>query len=142
MFQYEIRFSSNGILLVHINAVSLCSNYDKIVDMLAKLKPHSSILFVSETKLHDSKIKQQLKQIRIDGYRIVYENSSSNAGGAAIYVSDDLSFKLSAQISNLNIPTAKHVSLRLNAIHPQKIQYLVPYTGIQLRILFIYQVPG
>ena len=76
-----------GILLIHINARSLCKNYDAITDTLVKLKPHPSIIFISETKLHDSTIEEQLKQIRIDGYRIVYDNS-----GTAIYINDALKF--------------------------------------------------
>ena len=88
----EIKKAPGDILLIHINAVSLCKNYDTIIDTLAELKPNPSIIFLSETRLHDSKLKEQLKQVRIEGYRIVYDNSPTNAGGTAIYVSDNLNF--------------------------------------------------
>ena len=88
----ELQKTPDDILLIHINAVSLIKNYDTIVDTLAEFKPNPSIIFISETRLHDSKIKQQLKQIRIEGYKVAYNNSPSNAGGTAIYVSDNLQF--------------------------------------------------
>ena len=82
----ELQKTPDDILLIHINAVSLIKNYDTIVDTLAEFKPNPSIIFISETRLHDSKIKQQLKQIRIEGYKVAYNNSPSNAGGTATYI--------------------------------------------------------
>ena len=62
--------------------------------MLARLKPNPSIIFISETRIHDSTLQKQLSEITIEGYHDpVYDNSSSNAGGTAIYVSKNLEFK-------------------------------------------------
>ena len=52
----EFQKTPEGITLIHINAVSLCANYNKIVIMLAKLKPTPSIIFVSETRVQDAKL--------------------------------------------------------------------------------------
>ena len=80
------------ILLVHVNAVSLTLNYDKIFDTLAELRPCPSIIFLTETKLHDSKLKDQLSKVIRNGYTMVYNNSKTKAGGTAIYVSDTLKY--------------------------------------------------
>ena len=82
-----------NILLIHINAVSLCLHIESITDMLAELKNQPSIIFISETKLHDSTFEMQERQIQIEGYKFAsYHNSPTNAGGTAIYVSDGLKF--------------------------------------------------
>ena len=87
----EIKKTPEDILLIHVNARSLCKNYDSIVDTLAELKKHPSIIFVTETKLHDSKIDTQKDQIIIEGYSTpLLNNSPTNAGGTAIYVSNNL----------------------------------------------------
>ena len=64
----EIQKTQEGILLIHINAVSLVTNFTKIKDMLAKLKPNPSIIFITETRVKDSKLQQQLNKIRMEGY--------------------------------------------------------------------------
>ena len=83
-----------GIVLIHKNAASLCNleNYDKITSTLAELKPNPSMIFISETRVLESKEKEQLDKIRIEGYKFVYDSSPSNAGGTALYVSDNLKF--------------------------------------------------
>ena len=53
----EIKKTPDDILLIHINAVSLCKNIEAIIDRLAELKKQPSILFISETKVQDSKLK-------------------------------------------------------------------------------------
>ena len=61
--------TSDDIFLIHINAISLISNYDRIVNTLTQFKALLSLIFISETKLHDSKLNDQLPQVRIDGYQ-------------------------------------------------------------------------
>ena len=91
---FEFQKTPEGIVLIHINSVSLCANYNKIVIMLAKLKPNPSIIFVSETRVQDAKLQKQLNEITIEGYSDpVYDNSKTDAGGTAIYVSNQLTFK-------------------------------------------------
>ena len=83
---------NQDLFLLHIDAVSLTANYDNIVDTIGQLKQLPSLLFISETKLHDSKIDDQLAQISIDGYSIAFTNSSTKAGDTAIYINNSLSF--------------------------------------------------
>ena len=90
----EMKKGPDGILLIHINAVSLCANIEKIKNTLAKLEPNPSIIFVSETRIHDSKLQKQLNEIKIPGFsKPVYDNSKTSAGGTAIYVNERLKFK-------------------------------------------------
>ena len=61
--------------------------------MISELSKLPSIIFISETRVKDEKEKFQKTQIKIPGYTFVLDNSKTNAGGTAIYVSDDLKFK-------------------------------------------------
>ena len=89
----EMKKTPNDILIIHINTVSLLKNYDSIVDMLASLQPIPSILFLSETRIKDPVSKFQLNQIRIDGFNKPFlDNTTTNAGGTAIYVSENLNY--------------------------------------------------
>ena len=89
----EIRKNQESISLIHINAVSLCKHVDSITDLITELSKEPSIIFISETRVHDDKESFQKSQIKIPGYTFVLDNSPTNAGGTAIYVSDGLQFK-------------------------------------------------
>ena len=61
--------------------------------MIAKLTKLPSILFISETRVHDEKEVFQKSQIKIAGYTFVLDNSQTCAGGTAINVSDNLIYE-------------------------------------------------
>ena len=89
----DMQKTPNDILIIHINIVSLLKNYDFIVDLLASLQPTPSILFISETRIKDPPSDLQLNQIRINGYsKPLLNNTTTNAGGTAIYVSENLNY--------------------------------------------------
>ena len=88
----QLLKTEDDILLLHVNADSLILNHEKIVNTLSMLSIKPSIIFISETRLHDSKLEWQLPQISIDGYDLFYNNSSTKAGGVAMYVSNKLKF--------------------------------------------------
>ena len=89
----EIEKTSDNIRLIHINAVSLPKHIDNITAMIAELSKLPSIIFISETRVADEKEELQKSQIKIPGYTFVLDNSSTSAGGTAIYVSDCLKYK-------------------------------------------------
>ena len=91
------------LLLLHINAVSLPKNTDKINDLIAQLHKPPSIIQISETKLHDDKEEDQLPQIQINGYKIIHNNSSTQAGGTALYISENLKFITRTDLT-INMP--------------------------------------
>ena len=88
----EIKKTPDNIRLIHINSVSLCKHILSISDMLAELDRQPSIIFLSETRVHDDKFEFQENQIQLEGYKFVLNNSPTNAGGTAIYTSNDLKF--------------------------------------------------
>ena len=89
----EIQKTPDNLRLIHINAVSLCKHVEDITSMTAKFSKDPSIIFISETRVHDEKEQFQKPQIEIPGYTFVLDNSPTNAGGTAIYVTDGLVYK-------------------------------------------------
>ena len=86
----EIKKTPENLRLIHINAVSLCKHIISITNLIDGLEKHPSILFISETKVHDEKEEFQKDTIQIEGFRLILDNSPTNAGGTAIYASTDL----------------------------------------------------
>lgn len=78
----------NNISLLHFNVRSIIKNKHLIEELLSEINYCPHILAISETKLNDDKIKYAL----IQNYNSVFSNSSSNAGGVAFYVLNNLSF--------------------------------------------------
>ena len=64
----EIKKTPNNLRLIHINAVSLCKHVDSIIALIAGLTKDPSIIFISETRVHDEKEKFQISQIKIPGW--------------------------------------------------------------------------
>ena len=89
---FDIIKTNDNILLIHFNADSLIGNHDKITTVLSQLNNAPCIVFISETRVHDSSIDIDLPHIRIDGFKVVYHNSPTPKGGTAIYVSNQLKF--------------------------------------------------
>ena len=88
----DIQKTKDNVLLIHVNTDTLIGNFDKLVNTLGQFKAYASILFLSETRLHDSKMDFQSSLINIPNYSYVHQNSPTNAGGTAIYVSNSLRF--------------------------------------------------
>ena len=81
------------LLVLHLNIDSLVKNLDEIKSLINKLNQKPDIICVTETRLHDKKIKWQSKLVKIDNYSLPelnYDNSPTPAGGAAIYIHDSL----------------------------------------------------
>ena len=98
--------------------------------MISELTKLPSIIFISETRVQDEKEKFQKPQIKIPGFTLVLNNSKTNAGGTAIYVSDDLKFKERDDII-FNYPIMlKLVLLKLYATQTAITLFLVLCTGI------------
>ena len=86
----EIKKMPDNICLIHINAVSLCKHVNSIKDMISQLEKLPSIMFISETRVQDENEDFQKEKVQIEGYQLVLDNSSTNAGSTAIYSSDNL----------------------------------------------------
>ena len=76
----------SNIFMMHINIVSLLKNYDKMMQLLSTFPHKLDAICISETRLKDHLVNS----VHIPGYNLFYSNSCTSAGGAAIYVSDNL----------------------------------------------------
>ena len=77
----------NDLFALHLNAVSLVSNFDEIRSLIsAKTECLPDIICISETRLKDNKIEAQTQLVNHPEYNLIYDNSSTSAGGAAIYI--------------------------------------------------------
>ena len=87
------HLSNSKFSLIHFNSRILNKNIDNITNYLKTLTHKFSIIAFSESWLNDSNTLPSL--INIDGYNIAYYNRrDKRGGGVALYVSDDLKFKV------------------------------------------------
>ena len=87
-----IKKTDDNILIIHFNTDSLVAHHDKVVNTLGQFKSYPSIAFISDSRIQDSKLDDQLPKLRINGFDMVYNNSPTKAGGTAIYISNKLKY--------------------------------------------------
>ena len=86
--------------LLHVNARSLCKNYDEMLQLLSCLKHDFSVIGVSETWF---KTSTDINMFQIPGYSFVHIcRAEKNGGGACLYIKDDLEFKFRFDLSGSN----------------------------------------
>ena len=114
------------IFIVHINSVSLNANFDSIASFIDKLKQHPDVICITESRLHDDKIDYQLNFVDIPTYKLIYDNSPTSAGGAAMYIKKDIlkSGKVRADL-RLNLADCESIFLEFD-ISPRKCNSRVP----------------
>ena len=80
----------NQLSVLHLNIRSIAKNKNILEECLHELNccPDIQVLAVSETKLN----KNNVNLASIENYSMVYSNSSSNAGGVAIYILNNSKF--------------------------------------------------
>ena len=78
----------NQLSVLDLNIRPIAKNKNILEECLHELNCCPDILAVSETKLN----KNNVNLASIANYSIVYSNSSSNAGGVAIYILNNLKF--------------------------------------------------
>ena len=91
----------NDLGLVHVNIRSLKKNLDKFENMLDHLDRKPDIICITETKLNenvasdlDDIVLHDSNVINITGYKFYHTLSTTNAGGAGLYVSNMCSYKV------------------------------------------------
>ena len=86
-FDAELSNSAiQTITIVHVNIVSLPKNYDALKIFLGKFSKKFDVLCLSESRLND----RNLKYCNIPGYSMYFCNSATRAGGAVIFVRNNL----------------------------------------------------
>ena len=118
----EIQRNPNNLCLIHINAISLCKQITAINNLIDGLEQQPPLIFISETKIHEDKEEFQKDQIQIEGYQLVLHNSPTNAGGTAIYASNDLKTNERPDIK-FNFPNCEacFVDIECNAPGPNPV---------------------
>ena len=74
----------HGLSILHFNVRSLPKHKQTLEELKVKLHNYPDILAISKTKLNDEKIKTNCS--KLPHYNFIFSNSSTNAGGVAIYV--------------------------------------------------------
>ena len=75
-----------AISFFHCNVRSLPKNHTLLTDLIYSIQVKPDILAISETKLNENNVVN----VDITGYNFFHTDSSTNAGGAAIYVNRDI----------------------------------------------------
>ena len=86
--------SPNDISIIHMNAVSLGKKLETIEELVHELTVSPDIICISETKLKDEKMDFQMPFVQIPNYSLEIDNSPTNAGGTAMYINNDIEYKL------------------------------------------------
>ena len=89
-----INKSVREISIIHFNAISLEKNIDSIQNLLLKLSALPDIICISETKLQDDKINNQINFVQLPNYNFEFNNSKTKAGGTAMYIHESLDYKI------------------------------------------------
>ena len=98
------KANSTSILIIHFNIVSLTKNFDKLMTFLNQLPKLPKIIWLSETRLTESK----LSSVNIQGFNLYSQNSITKTGGSAIYVSKTLESRELLEL-NLNVKDCEDV---------------------------------
>ena len=77
-----------GFSIFHCNIRSLGKNKPLLLDILSTVKTMPDIIAISESKINEN----TSANLNIPGYAFVNINSKTQAGGVAMYVSNDLEF--------------------------------------------------
>ena len=80
------NLANDQIFVVHISIASLNKNFDALTHFLHWFPKPVEVICLSETRLND----RNLKYNNLLGYKFLCSNSSTKAGGSAIYESDKL----------------------------------------------------
>ena len=73
--------SDDALIPLHVNIRSLQKNFDPLCELITLLNFTPQIICITETRIKD----QPLINVAIPNYSFVHANSTSNAGGVAVY---------------------------------------------------------
>ena len=82
--------SDDALILLHVNIRSLQKNFDPLCELITLLNFTPQIICITETRIKD----QPLINVAIPNYSFVHANSTSNAGGVAVYLHCSLKYIL------------------------------------------------
>ena len=91
---------SNGkdseLFLIHVNIRSIQKNIDNLTNFLSELKQKPGFILLTETKL--IKKRDIIVDISIPGYIFVHEDTTTSAGGVAMYIKININYSIDFNI--------------------------------------------
>ena len=99
----------DDLFLLHFNIRSLQKHINELNNIIASFDDKPKIIAISETKLQEGKIYQN---IELDGYQFIHRDSVTSAGGVGLYRSNSLVFSVNP-CSNLRLSSAEHLWVNL-----------------------------
>ena len=99
----QAKLPKNKFSMLHINIASLGAHIDELRNLLQALDHPFDIIGISETRLYD---KEPLVNINIDGYNFKHTPTTTQCGGAGVYIKNiyddfDIRDDLSGSITNI-----------------------------------------
>ena len=85
-FDWYINSDAKYFLVLHRNIRSLPKNLNLLEEILCSLDSKIDILGITETKLREKSISD----VNIEGYNFYHTDSTTNAGGATLYITSNL----------------------------------------------------
>ena len=82
--------SINTLMVLHVNVRSLHKNYDLFYKLIESLQILPHVICMTETRIKN----QPLSNLDLPNYSFVHVNSTTNAGGAAMYISDNFKYSV------------------------------------------------
>jgi exonuclease III len=111
------HINEDKLSLIHFNSRSLNKNIDNITDYLKTLNHKFPLIAFSETWLNDSNSSPALNSI--DGYNIAHcHRNFKRGGGVALYISNDLNFKIRHDLNLKNSDEYESVFVEIES-HPK-----------------------
>ena len=85
--------NGNNVIILHVNIRSLQKYFDCLCEFVESLTYTPDIICLTEARIK----YQPLTNLNLPNYHFTYVSPSTNAGGVAAYISDNLQFNLSAE---------------------------------------------
>ena len=119
----------NSFSVMHSNIRSLSKNLHLLKDFLIMTESKFSIIGISETKLNDNSVIN----IDLPNYKIIKENSPTQAGGVGMYIHKTIDFKVRSDL-NLNIEGCECLWIEILNMYDEKnpivgVVYRHPHSG-------------
>ena len=80
--------NQNGLSIIHFNVRSIVKNKHILEELIHELDNFPDVITISETKLN----KNNINHASIQNYKFVFSNSTTNAGGVAMYILNNLKY--------------------------------------------------
>ena len=78
------------LFLIHVNIRSIQKNIDNLTNCLFELKQKPDLILLTETKL--IKKRDIIVDISIPGYIFIHEDTTTSAGGVAMYIEVNINY--------------------------------------------------